>query len=57
MGIQKETHLFSVQLNPLGKRHCEIAAVSAPTEAMQLATKESGGELEGDGITKAATKP
>ena len=34
------------------KRHREIAAVSAPTEAMQLATKESGGELEATGLQR-----
>ena len=34
------------------KRHREIAAVSTPTEAIQLATNESGGELEATGLQK-----
>ena len=34
------------------KRHREIAAVSAPTEVMQLAIKESGGELEATGLQR-----
>ena len=34
------------------KRHREIAAVSMPTEAIQLATKESGGELEATRLQK-----
>ena len=34
------------------KRNREIAAVSTPTEAIQLATNESGGELEATGLQK-----
>ena len=34
------------------KRHHEIAAVYSPTETIQFATKESGGELEATGLQK-----
>lgn len=34
------------------KRYREIATASTPTEAIQLATKESGGELEATGLQK-----
>ena len=50
MEIQKVAHLFSAQLKSARKRHREIAAVSMPTEAIQLATKESSGELEATGL-------
>ena len=60
MEIPGVAHLFSAQLNQLEKgieqsarkRHREIAAVSTPKKAIQLATNECGAELEATGLQK-----
>lgn len=49
-GNSKSTTPFFRTAQSARKRHCEIAAVNTPTEAIQLVTKESGGELEATGL-------
>ena len=51
-GNSKDSTPFFCTAQSAIKRHCEIATVSMPTEAIQLATKESGGELEATGLQK-----
>lgn len=51
MVIHTLQHLFSY-CSISQKRHQEIAATTKPTEAIQQATKESGGELEATGFQK-----
>ena len=51
MEIHVLVHRFFVQQSQL-KRHQEIARTNKPSEALQKATQDSGGELEAIGMQK-----